>query len=101
MTEQRATGTRINDNLVRRDGQVHCVHCDTLVGGRGEAVLHRALVRRGDVGMAGPQIRQGVPAFITEEVEFRQRICPGCYTALLTEVAAVADPGTRQVRLDQ
>lgn len=98
MTEKQAA-TRVNDNLVRRDGQVHCVHCDTLVGGRGEAILQRALVRRGDIGLAGPQIRPGVPAFITEEVEFRQRLCPGCYTALLTEVVAVADAGTRQVRL--
>jgi N-methylhydantoinase A/oxoprolinase/acetone carboxylase beta subunit len=38
-------------------------------------------------------------AFATDdagrEVEFRQLLCPGCGVALQTEVAVVADTGTR------
>ncbi|WP_224404048.1 hypothetical protein [Pseudonocardia sp. ICBG1034] len=90
---------RVNDNLTRTDGRVRCVHCDFVVAEPGEPILHRALTRRGDITKAGPGVRAGVPAFIAAPVEFRQRLCPGCHTALLTEVAAVGDTATRATSL--
>ncbi|SFN29710.1 hypothetical protein SAMN05216207_10124 [Pseudonocardia ammonioxydans] len=90
---------RVNDNLTSVNGKIHCAHCDHVLAEAGEPALHRALTRRGDVAKAGPQVRAGVPAFIRAAVEFRQKLCPGCHTALLTEVAAVDDVATRETTL--
>lgn len=87
---------RIDDNLVTIDGRTHCVHCDHVLGETGEPALTGALLRRGDVTEAGPQIRPGVPKFVRPPVEFRQYLCPGCFTALLTEIVAAEDHTTRQ-----
>jgi hypothetical protein len=49
-----------------------------------------------DVTKAGPQIRSGVPFFVRTPVEFRQHLCPGCFTALLTEVVPAEHEATRE-----
>jgi hypothetical protein len=90
---------RINDNLASDADGVRCTRCGTLVAAPDEPPLHRALLRRGPVTLAGPQIRVGVPDFVREAVEFRQYLCPVCTTALLTEVAATADTATRTIAL--
>ena len=90
---------RVNENLVSIDGRVHCVHCEHLLAEPGEPALQRAVVRRGDITKAGPQIWPDVPSFVRVPVEFRQHMCPGCFTALLTEVVAVEDRRTRETTL--
>ncbi|WP_317612353.1 hypothetical protein [Rhodococcus opacus] len=87
---------RINENLVSIEGRTHCVHCNFALGEAGEPALAGALLRRGDVTKAGPQIRSGVPSFVRTPVEFRQYLCPGCFTALLTEVVATEQEATRE-----
>jgi N-methylhydantoinase B len=87
--------TRLNDNIEIDGGAARCVHCGTVLAEAGESFLRRALLRRGDISLAGPHVRPVIPPFVNREVEFRQLLCPGCGVALQTEVAAVADTGTR------
>lgn len=91
----------INDNLVNIDGRTHCIHCNFPLGQAGEPALTGALLRRGDVTKAGPQVRSGVPKFVRTPVEFRQHLCPGCFTALLTEVVATEQQATRETVMTQ
>lgn len=90
---------QIDDNLVIIADRIHCKHCDHDLGSAGQPALSGALLRRGDVTKAGPQIRSGVPAFVRTPVEFRQHLCPGCFTALLTEIVAVEHQATRDMVL--
>lgn len=85
--------TRINENLVPVD---ETVHCDHVMAEKREPTLHRAVMWCGEVTEAGPGIRGGVPAFVRVPVEFRQTVCPGCFTVLLTQVVAVAEVDPRQ-----
>jgi N-methylhydantoinase B len=87
--------TRLNDNVEIDGGTARCAHCRAVLAEAGEPFLHRALLRRGDISLAGPHVQPVIPSFVDREVEFRQLLCPGCGTALQTEVAAVGDTGTR------
>jgi N-methylhydantoinase B len=87
--------TRLNDNVEIDGGTVRCAHCQATLAEAGEPFLRRALLRRGDISLAGPHVQPVVPPFVDQDVEFRQLLCPGCGIALQTEVAAVADTGTR------
>jgi N-methylhydantoinase B len=80
-------GTRIDDNLAKGpDGALLCTHCGTTVGRPGETFLSEAVRVTGRPGAAGPQVREHAERFVDRAVGFRQLCCPGCYTALLTEV---------------
>jgi hypothetical protein len=88
--------SRLDDNVhLGHSGELTCAHCATVLSAAGEPHLHRALVRSGDVSLAGPHVRAADPPVVDEQVEFRQLLCPSCGTALLTEVVAVADVHTR------
>ena len=88
--------SRLDDNVLSGEsGALTCAHCGGLLATAGEPHLHRALVRTGDVSLAGPHVRAADPPVVDEGVEFRQLLCPSCGTALLTEVVAVADGHTR------
>jgi hypothetical protein len=92
--------TRVDDNLRRdEDGGLCCARCAALLATPGEPHLHRALLRTGDVSLAGPHVRAADPPVVDEGVEFRQLLCPSCGTALLTEVVATADADTRRFSL--
>ncbi|QJY48072.1 hypothetical protein [Pseudonocardia broussonetiae] len=77
------------------DGQLTCARCAAVLAAAGERHLHRALLRTGEVSLAGPHVRAADPPVVNERVEFRQLLCPSCGTALLTEVVAAADRDTR------
>ena len=92
--------SRVDDNvLVDGDGELSCAHCGALLAAPGEPHLHRAVLRSGDVSLAGPHVRAADPPVVDEQVEFRQLLCPVCGTALLTEIVAVADSDTRRAAL--
>jgi hypothetical protein len=92
--------SRLDDNVLSGDnGELTCAHCTALLAARGEPHLHRALLRTGDVSLAGPHVRAADPPVVDEQVEFRQLLCPVCGTALLTEIVAVADSDTRRAAL--
>jgi hypothetical protein len=92
--------SNVDDNvLLGESGELTCAHCQALLAAPGEAHLHRALLRAGDVSLAGPHVRAADPPVVNEQVEFRQLLCPVCGTALLTEIVAVADTDTRGASL--
>lgn len=94
--------TKFNDNVVvSADGGMACVHCTTVLAAPGEPHLQRALIRVGDISLAGPHVQASEPRFVDEPVEFRQLLCPGCGTALQTEVAAQRDVLTRTASLSR
>jgi len=87
---------RVDDNIAfAEDGGQVCSHCGGVLAAVGEPHLHRALIRVGEVSLAGPHVRAADPPVVDEEVQFRQLLCPSCGTALLTEIAATADRDTR------
>jgi hypothetical protein len=92
--------SRVDDNvLIGADGALTCAHCTTLLAAPGEPHLHRAVLRSGDVSLAGPHVRAADPPVVAEAVEFRQLLCPVCGTALLPEVVAAADAAPRRASL--
>jgi len=92
--------SRVDDNvLLGEDGELTCAHCTALLAAPREPHLHRALLRTGDVSLAGPHVQAADPPVVDVPVEFRQLLCPVCGTALLTEIVAVADSDTRRASL--
>lgn len=89
---------RVNENLGVADGRVTCNGCGTIVGDK-QDTLGMALLIRGPVSQVGPGIRAGIPSFTSQEVEFRQYVCPNCHRALQTEVTSVEEAKTRSTRL--
>jgi N-methylhydantoinase B len=90
----------IDDNLaLAGDGTVQCRHCGAVTGSGRRAPLDRAATRIGPPSLAGPQVRDNAELFIDREVVFRQLCCPGCMTALLTEVVPGDEPSARGKRL--
>jgi N-methylhydantoinase B len=87
---------RIDDNLVLgRDGSVRCRHCDAVTGSSRGAPLDQAVVRVGSPSLAGPQVTDNAALFVDREMEFRQRVCPQCFTALQTEVVPADEESVR------
>lgn len=88
--------TRIDDNLtLGGDGAVHCSHCDAVTGSGRTAPLDAAVVRVGRPSLAGPQVADNASLFVDREMEFRQTLCPGCFTALQTEVVPADEEPVR------
>lgn len=87
---------RIDDNLVvGDDGTVRCVHCGEVTGSGRAEPLDRAVLRTGSPSLAGPQVTDNAGLFVDREMEFRQRLCPRCFTALQTEVVPADEEPVR------
>jgi N-methylhydantoinase B len=90
--DQREVQLRMDDNLVATtNNQVLCVHCGTCVAMKGEHFLQRAAKQEMLPSMAGPHIRDDAKLFVDQEVVLRQYYCPGCFTALHTEIVPRQD----------
>ncbi|MEC3974448.1 acetone carboxylase subunit gamma [Amycolatopsis sp. H20-H5] len=89
---------RLDDNLVSSSGSVLCTHCGTVVGTANEW-LKEALVRERPAQDGGSLVAEDPAVYVNAPVVFRQFFCPGCLTALQTEILAVADEGIRVKRL--
>jgi N-methylhydantoinase B len=86
----------VDDNVaLDAGGDSLCRHCGALVGRAGGAFLDQAVERLGTPALAGPQIRGNPAEHVDAEIVFRQLCCPGCLTALQTEVIPVAEIGLR------
>jgi N-methylhydantoinase B len=89
-------GRPFDDNVViDAEGDSRCVHCGTLVGTASGPFLGEAHERLGDPALGGPQIRGNPSEFVDAEIVFRQLCCPGCLTALLTEIVPASETGVR------
>ncbi|MER6173846.1 hydantoinase B/oxoprolinase family protein [Streptosporangium sp. NPDC001681] len=87
----------LDDNLkLAPDGEggsvVVCAHCDHPLGRWGENYLATLPRRAGSPGEAGPTAWADPADYVDVPIEFRQFYCPGCYTALLTQVVPVDQP---------
>ncbi|WP_199537115.1 hydantoinase B/oxoprolinase family protein [Spongiactinospora gelatinilytica] len=104
-TPVRATGGErlpLDDNLRLAPGEdggsvVVCAHCDHALGRWGENYLAGLPRRTGATAEAGPASWPSPHDYVDEPIEFRQFYCPGCYTALLTQVV----PARRPIILDR
>jgi hypothetical protein len=92
---------RIDDNLVQdSDGAIRCVHCNAVVGARGdETYLAKALRVSRPSAAAGPQVRIQPGQFVDRTVSFRQICCFGCGVALVSEVIPDDEPSYRRKSL--
>ncbi|KAA9157755.1 hydantoinase B/oxoprolinase family protein [Amycolatopsis acidicola] len=87
----------VNQALV--DGKtVVCRHCGAGLGTLGEPYL--AALPRIETGpsAAGPHVWADSATYIDEQVIFRQAICPGCATALLSQVVPADHPMPADIR---
>ncbi|MGH7908031.1 MAG: hydantoinase B/oxoprolinase family protein, partial [Candidatus Binataceae bacterium] len=93
--------SRIDDNLVSdSEGHWRCAHCGARLTEKGHSHLSGAIVHEGPPSEAGPQIRGDSKLFVDQPVVFRQYCCPGCYTALLSEIVPAGEEQLRRMRLE-
>lgn len=89
---------RLDDNLCLAGDEVRCVHCGARVG-TAHSWLQNARFTEKEPEIGGPLMRAAPGLFVDAPIVVRQAFCPGCFTALLTEVAAVADEQLRTKRI--
>jgi N-methylhydantoinase B len=89
---------RLDDNLYVTGSTVRCAHCDTVIG-TDDDWLHAALVTELPPQRGGLLIQADPRMFVDAPVVYRQAVCPGCHTALLTEVVSATDRNYRTKRL--
>ncbi len=93
--------SRIDDNVaIDEEERWRCAHCGTTLAGKGQNYLDGTLVHEGPSSEAGPQIRGEPQLFVDRAVVFRQYRCPGCYTALLSEVMPAGEGQYRTKSLE-
>jgi N-methylhydantoinase B len=91
---------RVDDNLqLSDDGTVCCAHCGATVGVDRDHMLSEAVLREGPPSLAGPHVRDNAREFVDRDIVFRQDCCPGCMTALRTQVVPVDEAEHRERRL--
>ncbi len=89
---------QLDDNLTLvRSGngdapQVACRHCRQLLGRADENYLEDLPMYVSDPAAAGPNAWSHTATYVDTEVVFRQLYCPGCFTALLTQVVPAGQP---------
>jgi N-methylhydantoinase B len=88
-----AGARRLDDNLAEvAGGIVACAHCGHELG-RASADAHLAVaVYEGPSTDAGPQVVSAPTTYVDTQVVFRQLCCPGCYTAIYSNVVPADHP---------
>jgi N-methylhydantoinase B len=82
----------VDDNLaLMANGAVLCLHCGTHVSEKGKYFLEHAVKSEMPPGDSGLYSWESAKLFVDQEVVMRQYYCPGCYTALQTEVVPKQD----------
>lgn len=71
---------------------LHCRRCGTELGSMGTHYLDELPRIEASPGAAGPHIWADSSTYIDEKVVFRQVICPGCSTALVSQVVPIGHP---------
>ncbi|WP_370588763.1 hydantoinase B/oxoprolinase family protein [Pseudonocardia sp. C8] len=86
-------GEQLDDNQVLgADGTVRCRHCGTDLGDLGEHYLAQLPRVQIPPSGAGPHVWADPSTYIDRDVVFRQVLCPGCATALLSQVVPADHP---------
>ena len=79
----------IDDNmvLVPTEGVLACRHCGEVLGRYGDNYLTQLPVCSGPPTEAGSKMCPDPRYYVDTDAGFRQYYCPGCYTAIATQVA--------------
>lgn len=77
---------RVNSNVARSGDSLSCARCSHDFEGTAHDYLTRLPWYQGPVTDVGPHVFPDAAVYIDTPVVFRQFYCPGCYTALHTEV---------------
>ena len=80
-----ASGARLDDNLVLDGTTVSCAHCGHAVGSSSDW-LGQAVVSVRPITEGGSLVPADPSTYVDAQVVFRQAMCPGCLTVVLTEV---------------
>jgi N-methylhydantoinase B len=81
------SGVRVNYNVrLKSDGTLECAHCQQKLEGTPTGYLALLPIHEGPPANAGPHIFANPAVYVDAEVVFRQYYCPGCYTAVQSEV---------------
>lgn len=77
-----------NVALAEKDGSrvIQCVHCSRVLAKADQNYLDHLHAYEGNVSEGGPQIFPDPAHYVDRKVVFRQYFCPGCFTALLTQI---------------
>jgi N-methylhydantoinase B len=82
-----AAGTGVDVNVrASGDGSLRCAHCGHDLPGTAATYLSGVPVYVGHPADGGPHIFPDPAVYVDATVVFRQYYCPGCYTALHTEI---------------
>lgn len=81
-----------NAAIVEKNGShvIQCVHCSHVITEADGNYLDQLYIREDKVTEGGPQIFPDPAHYIDKKVVFRQYYCPGCFTALLTQIVPSA-----------
>jgi hypothetical protein len=79
---------------------VRCRHCGTETGDHRDP-FRSALRNERKAQDAGPGVHADSSVFSDRRVILRQRFCPGCLTALSTEIVPAGEEEARHWRLDR
>jgi len=85
-------GEALDVNVAVSAGQVLCRHCGTGLGRLGEPFLAELPRIEASPGTAGPHVWADPSTYVDVPVVFRQVLCPGCATALLSQVVPSDHP---------
>ncbi|MEU7813762.1 hydantoinase B/oxoprolinase family protein [Pseudonocardia sp. NPDC049154] len=85
-------GAELDANQVLDGATVRCRHCGTGLGTFGEAYLAALPRLETAPSGAGPHVWADPSTYVDEPVVFRQVLCPGCATALLSQVVPADHP---------
>jgi hypothetical protein len=92
MTDERR---RLDGNLYLLGHEVRCSRCDAVVG-TADSWLANALIREAPAESGSTPAKAAPELFVDAPIVYRQAFCPGCTTALLTEVVAETDRRLRR-----
>lgn len=93
---------QIDENLtLTSEGTVVCAHCGTVLGKSASDPFTNALKREQPSTAAGPGVHADPRHFTDREIVLRQLMCPGCGTALATEIVPRDEPSFRFSRIAQ
>ncbi|WP_063129779.1 hydantoinase B/oxoprolinase family protein [Nocardia fusca] len=86
-------GEPLDDNtIIVGESAVSCRHCGTELGTLGEPYLSALPRIETDPAAAGPHVWADPATYVDEPVVFRQVLCPGCATALISQVVPADHP---------
>lgn len=94
---------RLDANLIIDDSPgrsvIRCSHCHCEIAGAEENYKEKLPMHEGQPAEAGPHIFDDPALFVDQTIVFRQYYCPGCFTALATEIVPAGQGHVHEKKL--